>query len=123
MEQNGLNYDHNFCYFILLFSSLFFKEGRERENEGAKVVIKSNTFLFHPNMKRCDRCMKQYTSSNFARHRRTCGKGREEREAAPPRRLKGERAICSLCNTNQSKSNMSRHQNSQACRIMREANL
>ena len=56
---------------------------------------------------------------------KTCGRGREEREAARahPRGLKRERATCSLCNTNQSKSNMSRHQNSQACRIMREANL
>ena len=76
-----------------------------------------------PNMKRCDKCMKLYTSGNFARHRRTCGRDREEREAAPPRRLKGERANCSLCNTSQSKSNMSRHQKSEACRIMREANL
>ena len=46
--------------------------------------------------KKCDKCMRTYTSSNFARHRRTCGRDREEREAAPVRGLKGERANCSL---------------------------
>ena len=37
-----------FCFFILLFSSLLKKEGREKRNEVAKIVIKSHTFLFHP---------------------------------------------------------------------------
>ena len=36
MEQKGLTFDHNFCYFFLLFSSLLKKEGREKENEVAK---------------------------------------------------------------------------------------
>ena len=76
-----------------------------------------------PDMKRCEKCMKLVTRSNFARHMKNCGRGREEREAAPPRELKGERAVCGLCNSNQSKTNMSRHQDSQACQIRREANL
>jgi hypothetical protein len=42
MEQKGI-FD-----FILLFFSLFIWEGREKENEVAKIVIKSHTFLFHP---------------------------------------------------------------------------
>ena len=48
MEQKGMTFDHDFCYFILLFSSLLKKEGREKKNEVAKIVIKSHTFLFHP---------------------------------------------------------------------------
>ena len=47
MEQKGMTFDHYFCFFILLFSSLLKKEGREKENEVAKIVIKSHTFLFH----------------------------------------------------------------------------
>jgi hypothetical protein len=46
MKQKGTTLDHDFCYFILIFSSLFFQEGREKENEVAKSVIKSDTFLF-----------------------------------------------------------------------------
>ena len=49
MELKGMTFDHDFCYFILLFSSLLNKEGREKENDVAKIVIKSHTFLFHPN--------------------------------------------------------------------------
>ena len=40
MEQKGMTFDHDFCYFFLLFSSLLKKEGREKENEVAKIVIK-----------------------------------------------------------------------------------
>ena len=47
MKQEGMTFDHDFCYFILLFSSLLRKEGREKENDVAKIVIKSHTFLFH----------------------------------------------------------------------------
>ena len=47
MKQEGMTFDHDFCYFILLFSSLLQKEGREKENDVAKIVIKSHTFLFH----------------------------------------------------------------------------
>ena len=47
MKQEGMTFDHDFCYFILLFSSLLKKEGREKENDVAKIVIKSHTFLFH----------------------------------------------------------------------------
>ena len=46
MEQKGMSFDHDFCYLILLFSSLLKKDGREKENEVAKNVIKSHTFLF-----------------------------------------------------------------------------
>ena len=49
MEQEGMTFDHDFSYFILLFSSLLKKEGREKENDVAKIVIKSHTFLFHHN--------------------------------------------------------------------------
>ena len=51
MKQEGMTFDHDFCYFILLFSSLLKKEGRKRENDVAKIVIKSHTFLFHPKIK------------------------------------------------------------------------
>jgi hypothetical protein len=34
MEQKGMTFDHDFCYFILLFSFLLKKEGREKENDG-----------------------------------------------------------------------------------------
>ena len=47
MEQKGMTFDHDFSYYILLFSSLLKKEGREKENEVAKIVIKSHAFLFH----------------------------------------------------------------------------
>ena len=47
MKQEGMTFDHDFCYFILLFSSLLKKERREKENDVAKIVIKSHTFLFH----------------------------------------------------------------------------
>ena len=47
MKQEGMTFDHDFCYFILLFSSLLKKEGKEKENDVAKIVIKSHTFLFH----------------------------------------------------------------------------
>ena len=47
MEQKDMTFDHNFCYFILLFSSHPKKEGRVKQNEIAKIMIKSHTFLFH----------------------------------------------------------------------------
>ena len=40
-----MTFDHNFCYFILLISSLF------RE----KIVIKSHTFLFHHRKRKKDK--------------------------------------------------------------------
>ena len=48
MKQKGMTYDHDFGYLILFFSSLLKKEAREKENEVAKIVMKSHTFLFHP---------------------------------------------------------------------------
>ena len=48
MKQEGMTFDHDFCYFILLFSSPLKKEGREKESDVAKIVIKSHPFLFHP---------------------------------------------------------------------------
>jgi hypothetical protein len=47
MEEKGVIFDHDFCYFIQPFSFLFLKEGREMENEVSKIVIKGHTFLFH----------------------------------------------------------------------------
>jgi hypothetical protein len=49
MKQEGMTFEHDFCYFILLFSSLLKKEGGEKEKEVAKLVIKSHSFLFHLN--------------------------------------------------------------------------
>jgi hypothetical protein len=41
-----MTFDHDFGYsFPFYFSSLLKKEGREKENEVAKIVIKSNAFL------------------------------------------------------------------------------
>ena len=48
IKQKGMNFDHNFCYlFILLSSSLFFKEGREK----GKIITsrsQSHAFLLNP---------------------------------------------------------------------------
>ena len=62
MKQEGMTFDHDFCYFILLFSSLLKKEGREKEKDVAKIVIKSHTFLFHQQMKQ-----KIYTNNGSSR--------------------------------------------------------
>ena len=40
-----MTFDHNFCYFILLFSFLFFKQRREKGKLIAKVVVKSQAFM------------------------------------------------------------------------------
>ena len=45
IEKKGMPFDHDFCYSFPLFSSLLKKEGREKENEIVKIVIKSHTFL------------------------------------------------------------------------------
>ena len=52
MEPKGMTFEHDFCYFILLFFSLLKKEGREKEYKETKIVIKSHTFLFHPTFHR-----------------------------------------------------------------------
>ena len=48
MKQEGMTFDHDFCYFILLFSSLLKKEGREKENDVAKVI--PSCFIISQNM-------------------------------------------------------------------------
>ena len=40
-----MTFDHDFGYSFPLFSSLREKEGREKENEVAKILIKSHAFL------------------------------------------------------------------------------
>ena len=40
-----MTFDQDFCNFILLFSSLFFSEGREQWKRITKVVVKSHAFL------------------------------------------------------------------------------
>ena len=45
IDQKGMAFDQNFFYSFPLFSSLLKKEGREKENEVAKIVIKSHAFL------------------------------------------------------------------------------
>ena len=47
IEQKGKNFDHDFGYTFSLLSSLLKKEGREKENEVSKIVIKSRAFLLH----------------------------------------------------------------------------
>ena len=63
MEQKGMTFDHDFFYFIFLFSSLLKKEGREKENEVPKIVIKSHTFLFHPYTPYCFSIVESLLSS------------------------------------------------------------
>ena len=47
MEQKGMTFDHYFSTSFSFFLQLQKKEGREKKNRGAKIVIKSHTFLFH----------------------------------------------------------------------------
>ena len=44
MEQKGVTFNHDFSSFLFPPK----KVEREKENEVAKIVIKSHTFLFHP---------------------------------------------------------------------------
>ena len=69
----------------------------------------------------CDNCNKRITRPNFARHRRTCGGGQEEREIRAPRTYRAERGRCSYCNGEFAKTNMARHQ--KTCQTRRGANL
>ena len=67
MKQEGMTFDHDFCYFILLFSSLLKKEGREKENDVVKIVIKSHTFLFNPGLIRLNqKFFKPYSLKTLA---------------------------------------------------------
>ena len=45
IEQKGITFDHDFGYSIPLFSSLLKKREEEKENELAKIVIKSHALL------------------------------------------------------------------------------
>ena len=45
IEQKGMTFDHDFGYSFSIFSSLLKKEGREKEDEVTKIVIKSHAFL------------------------------------------------------------------------------
>ena len=45
IEQKDMTFDHDFGYSFPLFSSLLKKGGEEKENEVAKIVIKSHVFL------------------------------------------------------------------------------
>ena len=44
IEQKGMTFNHVFCYFILLFSSLFLG-GKRKGKRITKVLVKSHTFL------------------------------------------------------------------------------
>ena len=45
IEQKGMTFDHDFGYSFPLSFSLLKKEGREKKNEVAKIMIKSHAFL------------------------------------------------------------------------------
>ena len=48
IEQKGMTFGHDFDYSFPLFTYLLKKGGREKENEVAKVEIKSHAFLLDP---------------------------------------------------------------------------
>jgi ribosomal protein L31 len=73
------------------------------------------------NTTKCATCNKNISKSNFSRHKRTCGGGRQEREVRPPRTYKAERGPCDLCGNLYAKTNMSRHK--KTCQAGREAYL
>jgi hypothetical protein len=41
----GMNFDHDFSYYLPLFSSLLKKRKEEKENKLAKINIKTHAFL------------------------------------------------------------------------------
>jgi hypothetical protein len=45
IKQKGITFPQDFGYSFPFFSSLLIKEGREKENEVAKIVIKRHAFL------------------------------------------------------------------------------
>ena len=45
IEKKGMTFDHDFCYYFPLFSSLLEKEGGRKGEWIAKIVIKSDAFL------------------------------------------------------------------------------
>ena len=45
MELKGMTFDHDFWLLHTSFLFLLKKEGREKENEVATIVIKSHAFL------------------------------------------------------------------------------
>ena len=47
MEKKGMTFDHNFSTSFSFFLQLQKKEGREKKNKVARIVIKRHTFLFH----------------------------------------------------------------------------
>ena len=49
IEQKGMTFDQDFIYSFPLFSFLLKKEEREKENEVAKIVMKSHAFLLDLN--------------------------------------------------------------------------
>ena len=48
IEQKCMTFDHDFGYSFLLLSSILKREGKEKENKVAKIVIKSHAFLLDP---------------------------------------------------------------------------
>ena len=74
----------------------------------------------NPDNRKCITCNKEVHYKNFARHKKTCGVGREA--AAEPRVTLGARGPCSLCGKILSLSNMSRHQK-KTCQNRGEAEL
>ena len=74
----------------------------------------------NPDNRKCITCNKEVHYKNFARHKKTCGGGREA--AAEPRVTLGARGPCSLCGKILSLSNMSRHQK-KTCQNRGEAEL
>ena len=45
IEQKGMTFEHNFCYFILRFFISLFVGGRRKGKRITKVVVKSHAFL------------------------------------------------------------------------------
>ena len=50
-QLKGMTFDHDFGYFFPFFSSFLKKEEEEKENELAKIVVK--TYAFQPGPTRC----------------------------------------------------------------------
>ena len=86
--------------------SEFSSEGARKNHSQSCMAAPSR-----PGFKKCNFCNKEVTSSNWARHKKSCRGGEENVQENTHRILLGARTICQFCNANISKKNLSRHQN------------
>ena len=98
--------------------------GKEMATEGARAShVRSCTGggSGEGNRRICGRCGASVSSSNYARHQRTCGGGDEgggrgaggSRGAGNSREVRGPTSLCTVCGKRITVRNMARHMDSQ----------